>query len=221
MAGETPQSVIDRIDLLDRRLKEVENQSHGWLAKISRVGIIVACIGGILGGTNTFLSLWKVATATPNLDLVLGDGLRMYWSSENRLLSLTCGVTLQNKGEAIGVVKAAHAHVESKVWGTGKQQRLDDIQVSEKRDKIPLPVSIRPDDARDLEITMASNLTHEAEQAFFEEGLYKLILEVENPQPMQREYCIYMGQSLLRDLREKGYGKLDTPDARCTSVDPS
>jgi hypothetical protein len=220
MVGETPQSVIDRIDQIERRLKEVENPSPGWVTRISRVGIIVACIGGILGGASTSLNLWECATATPNLDIVLGDCLHMYWSSENRLLSLACGVTLQNKGGAIGVVKTAHAHVESKE-GTGKQQRLDDIQVIEKRDKIPFPVSIRPHDARDLEITMASNLTHEAEQTFFEEGLYNLFLEIiEKPQPIQREYCIYMGQSLLRDLREKGYGKIDTPDVRCKLGNP-
>jgi hypothetical protein len=221
MDGETPQSVINRIDNLDKRLKEVENQSRGWVAKIGRVGIIVGCVGGILGGTSTCLALWKLATATPNIELVLGDGLRMHWASEDQRLSLTCGVTLQNKGEAIGVVKAAHAHVESEAWGTGRQQLLDDIQVSEKRGDIPLPVSIKPADARDLEITMTSKLTREAEQAFFAEALYKLVLVVNVPQPMRQVYCIYMGQSLVRDLHEKGYGKLDSPDARCTSGDLS
>jgi hypothetical protein len=220
MDGEKPQPLIDQINQLDSRLKDVENQSRGWVAKIGRVGIIVGCLGGILGGTSTFLNLWKSATATPKVDLVIGDGLAMHWSQEHQRLSLTCGVILQNKGEAIGVVKAAHARVESKAWSTGKQH-LDDIQVSEKRGDIPLPVSIKPADARDLEITMASNLTPEAKQAFFAGGLYKLILVVDVPEPMPREYCIYIGQSLLRDLREKGYGKLDTPDARCTSGNPS
>jgi hypothetical protein len=222
MDGETPQSVTNRIDQLDRRLKEVEKQSRGWVAKIGRVGIIVGCIGGILGGTSTFLNLWKsVVTATPNLVLVPGDGLCVQWSSENQRLSLTWGLTVQNKGEAIGVVKAVRAHIKSKAWETGKQQRLGDIQVTEKRVDIPFPVSVKAADARDLEITMASDLTHEAKHEFFEEGLYSLTLEVDVPQAKSSEYCIYVGKSLLKDLREKGLGKLDAPDPRCiSSINP-
>jgi hypothetical protein len=78
----------------------------------------------------------------------------------------------------MGVVKAARAHVECAAWGTGKQQRLDGVEFSEKRANLPLPVSIKSADARDLEITMTSQLTREAEQAFFTEALYKLVLVV-------------------------------------------
>jgi hypothetical protein len=215
MDGETPQSIINRIDHIDRRIKALEKESRGWVAKISRVGIIVGCIGGILGGSSTFLNLWKSVTATPNLHLVFGDGLSVQWSSEKQRLSLTWGVALQNTGEAIGFVKAARAHIKSKAWETGKRERLGEIQLNEKRIPIHFPVSIKPDDARDIEITMASNLTIEEVQALFEEGLCSLTLEVDMPETKSSEYCIYIGESLLKDLREKGVGILDAPDTRC------
>src|SRR5215470_13302751 len=107
MDDEAMQSVINRIDRLDNRLKEVENQSSGWVAKIGRIGIIVGCIGGILGGVYTCLSLWKWATTAPNFSLEYAPVLQLYWISKDQRLSHTWGVAMINIGEAPGSITAA------------------------------------------------------------------------------------------------------------------
>ena len=121
MDDETLQSVINRVDRLDNRLQEVENQSRDWIAKIGRVGIIVACVGGILGGANTFLILWHWATDKPNIEFNAPPPLLVEWIPEARRLSFTWVVTLRNKGGAQGVVKEVHAYLEFGAQGTGKQ----------------------------------------------------------------------------------------------------
>jgi len=222
MDDETLQSVINRVNRLDNRLQEVENQSRDWIAKIGRVGIIVACIAGILGGVHTSWVLLKLVTGKPNITLIPAAKLDMYWTPEGRRLSFAWVVILDNTGEATGFVEVARAHVESVSPGTtqGVKQLLDDIQVSEKgAPSHALSFSIRPVDTRELEITMASQLTPEAEQAFVKEGLYTLVLEVDVPQPKYQMYCIYLGSSVVKDLRENGYGKFGSSDSRCTSGD--
>src|SRR5437867_3508603 len=133
MDDETLQSVINRVDRLDNRLQEVENQSRDWIAKIGRVGIIVACVGGILGGVHTSLVLSKWICATPNIKLSPATKLDIYWTPEGRRLAFAWVVILDNKGEATGLVEIARAHVESVSPGTtqGVKQPLDNIQVSE------------------------------------------------------------------------------------------
>ena len=104
MDDETLQSVINRVDRLDNRLQEVENQSRDWIAKIGRVGIIVACVGGILGGVHTSWVLLKWLFATPNIKLIPAAKLDMYWTPEGRRLSFAWVVILGNEGEAPGIV---------------------------------------------------------------------------------------------------------------------
>ena len=200
MDDETLQSVINRVDRLDNRLQEVEHPSRDWIAKIGRVGIIVACVSGILGGVHTLWALLKPLFDKPNIRLIPAAKLDMYWTPEGRRLAFAWVVILDNTGGATGVVEVARAHVESVSPGTtqGVKQPLDDIQVSERG--VPshlLSFSIRAADTRELEITMASQLTPEAEQAFVQEGLYKLVLEVDVPQPKYQPkyqmYCIYLG----------------------------
>src|SRR5262249_15590958 len=144
--------------------------------KIGRVGIIVACVGGLLGGVHTSLVLSKVLSrwlcATPNIKLSPATKLDIYWTPEGRRLAFAWVVILENKGEAPGLVEIARAHEESVSPGTiqGVKQPLDDIQVSEKGDPShPLSFSMRSADTHDLEITMASQLTPEVEQAFVKE----------------------------------------------------
>jgi len=222
MDDETLQPVINRIDSLDNRLKEVENQNRrDWIAKIGRVGIIVACVGGILGGANTFLILWHWATDKPNIEFNAPPPLLVEWIPEARRLSFTWVVTLWNKGAAQGVVKEVHAYLEFGAQDTGKRP-LDDIKINENGTDIPPFISVRPADTHALKITMAVELTREAEKTFFEEeSFHKLILEVvfgHMPQPEYQEFCIYLGLSSI-DLREKGDGKLGASDSRCTSSD--
>src|SRR5215813_2373315 len=113
MDDETLQSVINRVDRLDNRLQQVEHQSRDWIAQIGRVGIIVACVSGMLGGIHTSWVLWKGATIKPNIKLIPAAKLDMYWTPEGRRLSFAWVVILGNEGEAPGIVEVARAHVES------------------------------------------------------------------------------------------------------------
>src|SRR5262245_7944678 len=178
--------------------------SMGTISRTVCVTSIRTLRSGVLG--NGHAPFWNSGRwSDPPLDC------NIYWTPEGRRLAFAWVVILENKGEATGLVEIARAHVESVSPGTtqGVKQPLDDIQVSEKGDPShPLSFSMRSADTHDLEITMASQLTPEVEQAFVKEGLYALVLEVDVPQPKYRMYCIYLGPSVVKDLRENGYGKL-------------
>src|SRR5215813_4369750 len=99
MDDETLQSVINRVDRLDNRLQQVEHQSRDWIAQIGRVGIIVACVSGMLGGIHTSWVLWKGATIKPNIKLIPAAKLDMYWTPEGRRLSFAWVESWATKGK--------------------------------------------------------------------------------------------------------------------------
>jgi hypothetical protein len=212
------QTVINRIERLDDRIAQLEKKSPGWIAKIERAGIIVACVGGILGGTSTLVSLYNKWVSGPHIDVFSNKELDLSWTPDKKLLSVTQGFTFSNSGSAAGSPNPEHAYLESAPRHL--KLPLEDIQVFEKQKEIKNRIVVEPDHERELQITMASALTPEQEHALFESSStipYDLVFEVKIPQTTRIEYCMYLGPSLVKQLRDNRYAEL--LNSTCKSPD--
>jgi hypothetical protein len=214
--------VMNRLDGLESRLKAVEDQkrheSCSWMAKISRVGIVVGCLGGILGGASILWNLWKEVGAKPDIVLVPGAPIDVLWKPEERRLSFKCGLVLANNARASGVVTAARAYVQ-----TATLAPLLDFQsilFNEKSSNLRPPFSVQASATREVEISITSELTPEKEQEFRKTGLYYLILEFETSQlRRQVPYCFWLGDETTNDLFTTGVLTYTDLDPRCLSSD--
>jgi hypothetical protein len=222
--------VINRIDGLESRLKAVEDQkrdeSRGWVAKITHLGIVVGCVGGILGGANTLWDVWKEVLAKPDVRVQLGGPLNVDWDPNGRRLSFNYGFVLQNNGRAPGAVTALRAymehvmeHVDVSVTQGPFQLKFPSIDLSEMGKSVRLPTNIQVNYGRDIDLTIASELTHEQEQAFYGTGLKKLIVEFEASQTGQAIYCFWLGQDAANALAITGVLDYSGPDSGCKLSD--
>lgn len=222
MNDETLIPLINRIDGLENQINTIEDQrrkeSRGWLARISRIGIVVGCLGGILGGSSTFLNLWNEYRAKPDTALIPGGDIDLSLDQDGRL-DLKCGLVVYNKGRASDAVRAARAYLLDGVPPSQEPFNLEDIRVIEKGVKTRFPISVGATDMREIEIAIGSKLPPEKQQAFREAGLHRLVLEFDADQPnRQATYCFWMGQEAANILVKEGRLAIANPfDSRCPS----
>jgi hypothetical protein len=218
---------IDRrnIDDLRARVETLEKRERGPLSKIAHAGIVIGCLGGLLGGASTLSVLWKQVTARPDIHMFTNDSVDLFWKPEERSLSLSGGISLLNMGEVAGVVTAAHAQLESEVLIA--PEYLEDVTVKENNGAVGLPLTIGAAGSRDVQFQIASTISSTQEPDFPKEGLYKLVLQLVTPlgdgtrtgngggTKKEDVYCFYLASSLVKDLREIGHGKVGNNDPRC------
>lgn len=203
--------LLESIEHLAREVSAEGEHASGWMVHVARAGVVVALLGGLVGGASTAYELWREATARPNVVIIAGNALTVSWNRKQRNLSFSRRITVENNGEVVGVVaNPPRVRLESSPTDA---MELVEIQAEEKGGAVGFPLSVRPADSRDVLLTMSLTVP-EADAAFIKEGTYRLYLSLDTPSTPQPDVsCIRFTKQLISEISEAGSVRISTPDS--------
>lgn len=203
--------LLESIEHLAREVETNGEHASSWVVHVARAGVVVALLGGLVGGASTGYELWRQATAKPNVVIVAGNSLTVSWNRQQRNLSFARRITVENNGEVVGVIAdPPRVRLESSPTETAE---LVEIQAEEKGGAVGFPLSVRPSDSRDVLLTMSLTVP-DAGAAFIKEGTYRLYLSLDTPStPQPRVSCIRFTKQLISEIDQVGSVRISTPDA--------
>ena len=197
------------------RKVQTESEQGSWMSNITRAAVVVALVGGLLGGVSTSYDLWRHWVAKSDVVIETGDSLTISWNRRQRNLSFTRGITVHNDGEAIGVVHNP-PKVRLQAPSSTSTTDLQEIQFEEKGEVVGFPLSIRAGDSRDVQITMSVTVP-DADTGFLKDGVYRLYLTLDTPStPEPKVSCIQVTKQLIDTINESGSVRYSTPDSCST-----
>ena len=197
------------------RKVQTESEQGSWMSNITRAAVVVALVGGLLGGVSTFYDLWRQWVAKPDVVIVTGNSLTISWNRRQRSLSFTRGLTLRNDGEVVGVVDNP-PRVRLQAPSPANPTDLPEIQIEEKGEAVGFPLSVRARDSRDVQITMSVTVP-DADAGFLKDGVYRLYLTLDTPStPEPKVSCIQVTKQLIDTINESGSIRYSTPDSCST-----
>lgn len=203
--------LLESIEHLAREVETNGEHASSWVVHVARAGVVVALLGGLVGGASTGYELWRQATAKPNVVIVAGNSLTVSWNRQQRNLSFARRITVENNGEVVGVIAdPPRVRLESSPTDAAE---LVEIQAEEKGGAVGFPLSVRPSDSRDVLLTMSLTVP-DAGAAFIKEGTYRLYLSLDTPStPQPRVSCIRFTKQLISEIDQVGSVRISTPDA--------
>jgi hypothetical protein len=206
------ESLLDSVQDVALEVHSEREPASSWMGGIGRAAVIVALVGGLLGGVATFVELWRQWMAKPDVAVVVGNSLTISWNRRQRHLSFVRWITLRNDGEIVGVVdNPPHVRLESASLANAAD--LPEIQVEEKGGVVGFPLSVRARDSRDVQLTM-SLIVPESETSFLKDGVYHLYLSIDTPStPDPKVSCIRFTKQLIDEINESGSIRYSTPDS--------
>jgi hypothetical protein len=188
-----------RVTELERRAKE---QSSGWTTKLGLFGVLVGCLGGVIGGVATVKNLVSQMTVQAEVEVISGQELALAWDPATRNLALESALVLTNKGGRIGVVTGVTGLVERKPPLEPLRIDPQSITVTEKGSKIRLPIFVSNNAPREITINIAASPQH----AFLaQRGIHRVIFEFpeeESRRSYQAIYCFVIGNITEEYLNE-------------------
>ena len=205
------ESLLESVQDVAREVHPEREPATSWMGGIGRAAVIVALVGGLLGGVSTFVELWRQWMAKPDVAVVVGNSLTISWNRRQHNLSFKRRITLRNDGEIVGVVgNPPHVRLES---SSADATDLQEIQVEEKGGVVGFPLSVRARDSRDVQLTMSLTVP-ETEERFLKDGLYRLYLSIDTPStPEPKVSCIRFTKRLIDEINESGSIRYSTPDS--------
>jgi hypothetical protein len=225
MDDDALKALVGRVDGLDSRLQAIERREEderkGWVSRFARLGIIVGCLGGIVGGAYTGVSMYNEVFAKANIVLIPGDRLMVSRPATPSPLTFSFGVALHNKGNAPGALRTSEAQLE--IPTIEASQRLPPITLSpirftEKGADVVLPFSIKANEPRDVMVEAKLPHTSDLNTLLANRGLYSLVLRVTAPDAEQKiRYCFWLGEGSADQLKQ-GYVTFDSSDPRCSTT---
>jgi len=72
MATETNSQQTESLTSLAARVKKLEEHESGW--SLARMGIVIGCLGGLIGGLSTLRQMWLQWSAQPHFEVVALHG---------------------------------------------------------------------------------------------------------------------------------------------------
>jgi len=206
----------DRLVHLAARVSTLEQHERGWT--LGRVGVLVGCIGGLIGGFSTVRQLWQQWSARPNFEIVAENPLQLYWERDGRHLLISRNYALQNTGAVIGAI--ANLPVATfEVLSPASLSTTLEIVASANSSAVTFPLPIRASDGANLTFSMSSQLPDNTDLQFPAEGDYKLILSLVGNTSESDVYCFSLTQPLVDRLINEGNVRLLHSDP-CPSRSP-
>lgn len=211
--------LFESIENLAREMQGEGAHASPWMVHVARAGVVVALLGGVLGGASTIYEMWREATAKPNVVIVTGNALTVSWNRKQRNLSFSRRITVENNGEVIGVVaNPPRVRLES---SPTEVTELVEIQAEERGGAVGFPMSVRPSDSRDVLLTMSLTVP-DADTVFIKEGTYRLYLSLDTPStPTPDVSCIRFTKQLISEINEAGSIRISTPESCETGIGQS
>jgi hypothetical protein len=226
--GEQNSTNEPRSELSDlaRRVQALENQARedkrSVIPRVQRLGIVVGCLGGLLGGVYTIQQIHKQYSAAPRIQPGGGGPIKLSWDSAGRQIGFSFGLGLKNNGEAPGSITVARAYLKSPAPSAEKpiDVGVRSIRVSERSVPLDFPVSLKAGDVRDVELTITSELPPERQPALQRDGLYELVLVLDRDGSAEKtevSYCFWLGTGATNPLTKTGTTAYD-PDPGCQTL---
>lgn len=202
MATENDSQQTESLTSLAARVKKLEEHESGW--SLARVGILIGCLGGLIGGLSTLRQMWLDWSAQPHFEVVAESALNLYWEPQGRNLSITRNVVLQNTGDKVGSIpNPPVAQLES---GAPLEPRTQfDISATANAQSVAFPLPIKASDAQNLTLTMSSQLPQDANPPFPSEGAYKLVFTLAAAGAAPDLYCFRLSPPLVDQLNSTGH----------------
>lgn len=223
---ETPsESAADRIAHLENRITTIEQkrleETRGWVAHLTRIGILVGCVGGILGGASTALQLWSSSIAKAQSEFSDDTDLEATLDREAKVVTFKWGLSANNKGEKPDSVKIGQVHLHSVSQSNVARTKLvlPSVELRDDKAKLPNPVVVGAHRSMYIPLYARSNLTEEFERVFSDpSSIYILSVEIASSTPdapRSRTYCFLIGASLRERLTQGFLNSLGGSEPRC------
>jgi len=216
--------VQQSVHQLESRVAVLEKRDQsGPIGAIGKLGIVVGCVGGILGGTNTVNGMWHDWTARPQLHTVVGDPLEMSWEPSARQLNFKLGVAVHNDGEMAGDVTGARAYLSDAATDPAAAGSPVEMSVSMDQNNTPAqyPLTVKPKDALGVSLTVGSKLESGPKVIFGDTGLRRLTVELQGPNKLSvanAVYCFWVGTKAAETLDTTNRIAYSMSDPRCKTT---
>lgn len=217
--GQTPSP---RIEELDRRVGSLEahreREARSSVARFGRLGVIVGCLGGILGGSNTLLQWWRDYRAAPDIELQTARALDLGWSPAERKIDFKCVVSLRNNGTVRGVLQKPRATIRP-CSGSAPALEVKDVRLAENQFEAPFPLKLGPDARRDVQFIVETGELPSFDQVFGAARAYRLEIELDPVavRPAKATYSFSLGEGALTELTRRREYSQSGNDPRCPS----
>lgn len=210
------------LNQLESRVAALEKRDPaGVVNQIGKIGIVVGCLGGILGGANTLSGMWTAWTARPEFHTVVGDPLEMRWEPNAQQLSFQFGVAVHNDGGMAGDITGARAYLSRPSAAASPPPLGLGVSLNQNEAPARYPVTVKPKDALAVMLTVGSKLDSGPSGVFGDAGLRKLVVELEGPNKTSVAtafYCFWIGEQAAQALNTSNRIAFSMSDPRCASA---
>ena len=213
MDDETLTQLKAQLAKLDTRLTKIEaEQVRPWVAWFKNAGIIVGCVGGIIGGLATLYNSSADYFAEPKITVTSGGDFTIYRDPNGNQALVEYGLTVENTGKALDTLSPDEPSillhpekgtpVDAKDSITVRSLRL--LQAGQPSDD---PFSVKPQDAKNfrirLELTQA-----DLDTLLADPGLHSIKISLRSnkskKEPYSSQYCFYVGENVAEVIRSEG-----------------
>lgn len=221
MDDETPTQLKAQLTQLDERLTKIEAEKvKPWVASFKNAGIIVGCVGGVIGGLATVYDKYADYFATPKITVTSGGDFTIRAEQDGEGALVTYGLTVENTGKILATLSHEGPRIflhpdkgtppDPKDAITPKAFRI--LQAGQPADN---PFSVKDNDAKNFIITL--ELTPGSLDALLaDRGLRSIIIPLRSRQgTYSSQYCFYVGENMAGDIKSKGIYLTRESDGSC------
>lgn len=194
-----------------------------WLGTFKRIGIVVGCVGGLLGGSKTGADIVRDIRSAPNLSFLVTPELTLFWNGGSRILSVDSGVRFKNDGTAVGHAQQPTAKLRYR-RSTGELILIPLAHVSLTVDGFDanFPFSVKPGVEPSLAMQARTTLTvDQVKEIITEPQKFEFLVNVASTRNATKSYCFWIEKSTFQDLIQRGELRVmkDVPTDSCFDVD--